>query len=136
MQVEVSDLEQWIMLDGPYGTDIIPCDVCGNLPDYDVTVEDCPDDIDPDDHYREVAFEKVKDYTKNQECWEIIEVAGYCARLSAPGYVDCADWMGPFDSDKAARHEVLNFYDLCPICEEPVDSPENNNPTCNFHHWE
>lgn len=130
MQVEVVGPIGWIVLDGPYGGEIIPCDFCGELPDLD--------DFDGDeDSWKSAAFAQVADYAENRECWEIEQVNGYAGRLSAPGYLDCTDWIGPFDSAKDARREVINTYDLCPACEEYADSPKSeDNPACNFYHWE
>jgi len=34
------------------------------------------------------------------------------ARLSAPGYMDCTDWSGPFDSEEEARAEIESVYDV------------------------
>lgn len=51
----------------------------------------------------------------------------FCARLSAPGYTDCTDWSGPFDTEDAA-HEYLNDTygtdeESEPEDEEPVPCP-------------
>lgn len=37
---------------------------------------------------------------------------GWYARLSAPGYLDCTEWTGPFDSfDDAAQYLIETFSD-------------------------
>ena len=33
-------------------------------------------------------------------------------RLSAPGYLDCTDWSGPFDTEKEAMDYLIELYDL------------------------
>lgn len=132
MQVEVSGPESWILLDGPYGGECIPCDVCGHLLDYDEYVEE----HGSDDGYVDAAFAEIADYTENRECWEIEELSGYSGRLSAPGYCDCTEWMGPFDNPKAARRAVIEAYELCPACEDSCQSEKSrDNPACNFYHY-
>lgn len=32
------------------------------------------------------------------------------ARLSAPGYLDCTDWSGPFDTTEEAAQALLDLY--------------------------
>lgn len=132
MQVEVSGPENWIEVDGPYGTEIIPCDICGNLLDYDTFIEDggC------EEYYISAAFAEISDYCENRICSGIREITGYAGRLSAPGYLDCTEWMGPFDSAAEARRAVIDTYDICPACEEHADSPNVGvSPACNFYHW-
>jgi len=132
MQVEVSGPESWIVLDGPYGMETIPCDVCGGLLDYDEYVEE----HGSDDGYEQAAFDAVSDYAENRECWEIDEITGYCGRLAAPGYLDSTEWMGPYNSAKDARRAVIEAYELCPACEDSCQSPKSaDNPACNFYHY-
>ena len=40
---------------------------------------------------------------------------GWYARLSAPGYLDCTDWSGPFDSEKEANEYLNDMYDGDPL---------------------
>ncbi len=44
---------------------------------------------------------------------ETIKGKWWC-RLSAPGYTDCTEWSGPFDSLGEARAEIACAYDVCP----------------------
>lgn len=37
-------------------------------------------------------------------------VSGWCARLSAPGYMDCTEWVGPFDTELEAALELERMY--------------------------
>ena len=121
MQVEVSGPETWIEVDGPYGMEIVPCDVCGSIEDCDNSAE---------------AWNQVSDYFENRECYTIDEVTGYSGRLSAPGYMDCTEWMGPYDSAEEARRAVIETFELCPACEDLADSPKSrDNPACNFYHY-
>lgn len=36
----------------------------------------------------------------------------FFARLSAPGYTDCTDWIGPFENEVEAMQELDLMYDL------------------------
>jgi hypothetical protein len=36
----------------------------------------------------------------------------FFCRLSAPGYMDCTDWSGPFDSIQEARDHIEQTYDV------------------------
>jgi len=126
MQIEVSGPEYWIILDGPCGGEMIPCDVCGRLLEND----------DSEDDYIQAAFAAISEFTENRKCWEIEEVFGYAGRLSAPGYLDCTDWMGPYDSAEEARLAVIEAYELCPVCEEYAGSPNLGvSSACNFYHY-
>ena len=132
MQVEVSGPENWIVVDGPCGTEIVPCDICGSLLDYDQFVEE----TGSDEGYVQAAFEEISDYCENRECYSIEERTGYSGRLSAPGYMDCTEWMGPFDFPDQARRAVIETYDICPACEDHADSPNVGvSPACNFYHY-
>lgn len=35
---------------------------------------------------------------------------GYYGRLSAPGYLDCTDWTGPFNSPEEALEGLYDLY--------------------------
>lgn len=37
--------------------------------------------------------------------------AGIYARLSAPGYLDCTDWSGPFQTEAEAEADLVGMYD-------------------------
>ena len=43
---------------------------------------------------------------------------GWWARLSAPGFLDCTDWQGPYDSEEKALEELAETFDLCRNCWE------------------
>lgn len=44
---------------------------------------------------------------------ELVE-GKWWVRLSAPGYMDCTDWDGPFDSKAEARKHVEEFWEVDP----------------------
>ena len=37
-------------------------------------------------------------------------VDGWLVRLSAPGYLDCTDWMGPFSTENEAVEALVEAY--------------------------
>ena len=39
-------------------------------------------------------------------------LAGWYGRLSAPGYLDCTDWDGPYLTEVAALSSVQSFYEV------------------------
>lgn len=49
---------------------------------------------------------------------------GWCARLSAPGYLDCTDWIGVYSNKNAAMAALRELYDLCELCDEDEGSCE------------
>ena len=36
--------------------------------------------------------------------------AGWYHRLSAPGYLDCTDWTGPFTTEEEANSDLCDMY--------------------------
>ena len=40
---------------------------------------------------------------------------GWYGRLSAPGYLDCTDWSGPYQSEEEAEEALNDMYDGDPI---------------------
>lgn len=51
--------------------------------------------------------EEAQEYTGEADA-----APGYYARLSAPGYLDATDWMGPYWSMQAALVELCDFYEV------------------------
>lgn len=48
-------------------------------------------------------------------------VEGWFARLSAPGYMDCTEWSGPFDTEKEAREHIADMFDVDPDTGEDIE---------------
>ena len=42
----------------------------------------------------------------------------WIARLSAPGYMDCTEWDGPYTSEEAALKGLASTLDVCSECFE------------------
>ena len=40
------------------------------------------------------------------------DCSGFYSRLSAPGYLDCTEWNGPFKTEAEALTYVMDFYDV------------------------
>jgi len=57
-------------------------------------------------------------YTKEEG--DTIEDLGltWGVRLSAPGYMDCTDWMAPYPSEERALYDLAEVFDLCRECME------------------
>lgn len=55
--------------------------------------------------------------TEGTELYDTEEVTGWFARLSAPGYLDCTDWIGPYDTEWEAECGG-DLDDHGPICAE------------------
>lgn len=47
--------------------------------------------------------------------------AGYGARLSAPGFMDCTDWC-VLSTVSEARHYLVDNYMLCSVCLGELDN--------------
>lgn len=45
---------------------------------------------------------------------------GWFWRLSAPGYMDCTDWCGPFDTLEDAKADCRDTYDIDPDTGEDL----------------
>lgn len=62
--------------------------------------------------------EKYAEYPGNEEAAaaygvepeDVETVFGWFARLSAPGYMDCTDWIGPYDTEEEAVEECEALY--------------------------
>ena len=58
---------------------------------------------------------------------------GYVARMSAPGYMDCTEWSGPFRSVAEAIADLAESFDICPVCGEDLAFDEEDEcPTCRY----
>jgi len=76
-----------------------------------VPVEFVGEDARPDD---------LRDYIEGEplEDAELEREQGWYARFSAPGYMDCTDWVGPCGSAEAAFDELAEVHDVCRSCWE------------------
>ena len=51
------------------------------------------------------------EYTESGSVVDVESVFGFFCRLSAPGYMDCTDWIGPFETEEEAENYLVDNYD-------------------------
>lgn len=52
-------------------------------------------------------------------------ISGIFARMSAPGYMDCTDWSGPYDTEDAAREDMRAMYGDDDESDDETDSVDD-----------
>jgi len=95
-QVEFGD---WFAIEGPMGNEWVPADIVNG------NVEERFNPYASGEGYVNAAIpipDQLQPYCENREAWVIAKVRGWGARLSAPGYMDCTEWV-VFDSEQEAR---------------------------------
>jgi hypothetical protein len=101
MQKQVTDKEAWLRVETDNGTEFIPGDLLGNIPDM-------AGDDDSDQFH--TLVNQIQMYTEGEpQSWETVQ--GFGARLSAPGYMDCTDWAVFSTAEKAEQYLAENFED-------------------------
>lgn len=62
----------------------------------------------------------------NDEEWQHLDtIAGkFWFRLTAPGYMDCTDWNGPYDTLEEARQRCTELYDVDPDTGDTLPEEE------------
>lgn len=79
--------DQWIEVDGSEGGSLIPADLTGGL----------------------TTPTALADFYSG-EIYSAELVTGWAARLSAPGYMDCTDWSGVYDTAEEAATALVEAY--------------------------
>lgn len=99
MQAQIVGPQDWWEVETNHGTSWVQCEDVG---------------------YRdEVNAVRLLDYlpdthvTSDIMRWEF--KSGYGARLSAPGYLDCTEWV-VLDTEDEAREHLCETWDICPVC--------------------
>lgn len=106
MQLE-SEFGVWYLVEGPNGTDVIPASVAGDCEQADIgatfTPENDPDFVNLLDDLRDYMENEPERVTSIEirECWG--------ARYSAPGYMDCTDWVLG-ETQEEAESEAREMY--------------------------
>lgn len=90
----------WYVLDGDAGGLLVSVEVAGELP------------MDPDnpEYVVDENLWELADYYGGSNIVEARVVKGWAARLSAPGYLDCTDWIGVYDTEALALAELESVY--------------------------
>ena len=71
-----------------------------------------PTNKDPESEEFQTWLDSIRDYVEGDDIYEdeIYFKEGWCAQLSAPGYMDQTDWVGPYDSEEEAENELQQLY--------------------------
>lgn len=102
--------DEWLQVDGPCGVDVIPVRSLGIDVPRVFAEWNTAEPIGSDTSLRPVPA-CIADYCENRSAWELDGPReGYCGRYSAPGYMDCTEWCGPFDSREDAIREAREMY--------------------------
>lgn len=65
------------------------------------------------------SFGKLSDHLNEDEVLDGKDLCGYFTRLSADGYLDCTDWIGPFETEiEAIRELFANYGDDCETVDD------------------
>ena len=94
------------------GTEVIPEDVCGP--------------IELDDEPTAEAWEGLLEYCEGSRIEGVERKEGWYGRLSAPGYLDCTSWDGPYETAEQALDAVKDQYDVDDNGDEPADDESDN----------
>lgn len=79
-----------------HGTELVPCDVAN--------------------------LDNLADYLEGRQIEDDVEtVTGIFCRLSAPGYMDCTDWAGPFATLDDAMEFITDQYGVNPETGEELE---------------
>jgi hypothetical protein len=102
-----SEFGKWYLVDGPNGTDIVPVDVAGEceglIVGHPATEANFADWVH--------LVDDLRDYIENppDKVTSVELVKKWGARYSAPGYMDCTDWVLA-DTQEEAEEECRNLY--------------------------
>jgi hypothetical protein len=87
---------------------LIPESVCGYLVIPSGHTEAEEGDCTPEDW--ESICASVCDYTDGRKVMKVEAAKGWAARYSAPGYMDCTDWGGVYETEEEAAAEAKEMY--------------------------
>lgn len=90
------------------GVEMFPADLVGveePFPEVILSTDASTDPVDAD------MVGRMEPYLNHgYELLSVECVKGWFARLSAPGYMDCTEWCGPFPSEDAALAHLEEMY--------------------------
>ena len=109
MQAEITTVQTWWSVDGPQGSEFIPHEV---FPIPSNFTKQEPEDIDSGSDEVKEILAGLQPYLANDtsEVWEIDVCTGHFTRLTAPGYLDRTRWVGPFDSVREAKQDLIDTW--------------------------
>jgi hypothetical protein len=95
--IPVYDDMECFLVETSHGTECVPCDLTDedSLADY-LEGKQSPDEI-------------------------VERKRGIYCRLSAPGYMDCTEWAGPFETIEEAQEHIRDMYDVDPETGEDLE---------------
>lgn len=82
-----AEFGDWILVDTSHGTEIVPADLV-----------------------KEPTAESLADYIEGEFYSAEVKRGTWCARLSAPGYMDCTPWQGPYPTEAEALADLAATY--------------------------
>jgi len=97
------------------GIEIVPEEVCGGL--------SVADEIEPDPcAVLPADAAALRDYLEGSNISSIERKQGWYARLSAPGYLDCTSWDGPYATAEEALAAIKELYE----CDDDGDTSSDD----------
>ena len=99
----------WYVLDGDSGGACVPADLEPQLVEL-ISNADADDTL----HRGDALFLDVEsallEYYEGSRLESVELVVGWCARYSAPGYMDATSWCGPYATEAEAVEECKSVY--------------------------
>lgn len=99
-----SEYGDWLVVDGDCGGQVMPLDLLDGAELRRL--------LDSDDVDMGEVYSLVSDYTESRKLFSAEIQSGWCARLSVPGYLDCTDWCGPYETEEQALAECCELHDV------------------------
>jgi hypothetical protein len=99
------------VLETNMGSEIVFEDVCGVIDLADIEGLNT-EERDETGEREEIAFDHFWQYIEGSTIYSVEKVVGYFSNLSASGYMDQTDYMGPYDTAEEALKEVMDFYEI------------------------
>ena len=101
------------------GTEVVPEEVCGYL------------SAEKRQAAREVGLcSQLQPYLSGSNILDLEVREGFYARLSANGYLDCTEWIGPFDSEDEAFQALDDEYGPLECVHNDKGFDDNREPYC------
>ena len=109
------------------GTEVVPEDVCGALDPGNGDGVEASASLTPYESCENE--EKLRQYLEGKNIGSVERKEGWYGRLSAPGYLDCTSWDGPYDTADEALNAVKEMFDVDDNGDEPSDDDVADGPS-------